>query len=210
MSLKIPFRTKAKRRQKSQLASETALCFCKLSGQHKPKTIQAMRFAPPFTGHTFIRLWHMASSMHALDWCHCINFRNGSQVDSGFALTRNWHHHSQPCYQGAMAQRQRVRLQIRRLGARIPLASCCPCWLNAASASWNYSQKTLSRRLFPAMMLLLAGSWFVRNCYIAASKLWQFRFNSPAIEVQRSHSLQAAASAVFESSLMPCTESAIV
>ena len=186
MSLKIPFRTKAKRRQKSQLASETALCACKLSGQHKPKTIQAMRFAPPFTGHIFIRLWHMASSMHALDWCHCINFRNGSQVDSGFALTRNWHHHSQPCYQDAMAQR------------------------NAASASWNYSQKTLSRRLFPAMILLMAGSWFVWNCYIAASKLWQFRFNSPAIEVQRSHSLQAAASAVFESSLMPCTESAIV
>ena len=152
----------------------------------------------------------MASSMHALDWCHCINFRNGSQVDSGFALTRNWHHHSQPCYQGAMAQRQRVWLQIRRLGARVSLALCCPCWLNAASASWNYSQKTLSRRLFPAMILLLAGSWFVRNCYIAASKLWQFRFNSPAIEVQRSHSRQAAASAVFESSLMPCTESAIV
>ena len=150
MSLKIPFRTKAKRRQKSQLASETAFVF-----------LQTKWLAPPFTGHTFIRLWHMASSMHALDWCHCINFRNGSQVDSGFALTRNWHHHSQPCYQGAMAQRQRVWLQIRRLGARTSLASCCPCWLNAASGSWNNRQKTLSRRLFPAIMtLLLAGLVF--------------------------------------------------
>ena len=50
MSFKILFRTKAKRRQKSQVASETAVCFCRITGQHKPKTIQAMRLGARFDG----------------------------------------------------------------------------------------------------------------------------------------------------------------